>query len=266
MGIIINNLSHKYDKEKKSVDNITLELYDNKIYGIIGKSGSGKTTLLHLIDGLLKPITGKIIVNEYTDIKKIRKQIGFVFQFPEEQFFEENVLKEIEFSAKNFKIKNKKVDEVLKLVGLNESYLYKNLYELSNGEKRLIAIASILIYNPKIILLDEPTIGLDYKNKKKILKIINLLKNKYEKTVIIVSHDIDFIYKVCDDLLVLDKGKLIMYGDCDSVFKEKTLIDKYNIDIPKVIKFEELVKEKKNIKLMHSTSINDLIKEVYRNV
>lgn len=266
MGIVINNLSHKYNNKNNSINNITMELFDNKIYGIIGKSGSGKTTLLELIDGLLKPTTGKIIVNETNDIKKIRKQIGFVFQFPEEQFFEENVKKEVEFSAKNFKIKNKKVNEVLKLVGLSESYLHKNLYELSNGEKRLIAIASILIYNPKIILLDEPTIGLDYKNKKKILRIINLLKNKCNKTIIIVSHDIDFIYKICDDLIVIDKGSLIMYGDCDSVFKEKELIDKYKIDIPKVIKFEELVKIKKNIKLMHSTSVNDLIKEVYRNV
>lgn len=268
MGIVLKNVTHMYDEHKKikSINNISMELEDNKIYGIIGKSGSGKTTFLSLIDGIIKPTSGSILINDINDIKKIRKEVGFVFQFPEEQFFEVNVKKEIEFAIKNFKIsKNKSVD-ALKLVGLNDTYLNKSLNELSNGEARLVAIASILIYNPKIILFDEPTIGLDYKNKKKIIKLIKLLKNRYNKTILIVSHDVDLLYELSDYLIILDNGNLIMYGDAASVYKEESLIKKYKIETPKIIKFESLVKKKKGKKLMHSKTINDLIKEVYRNV
>ena len=265
MGIIINNLTHKYDN-KISINDLTIEMEDNKIYGLIGESGSGKTTLLELIDGLLKPISGEIIINDNTNIKDIRKDIGFIFQFPEEQFFENTVRKEIEYSLNNFKIKKDKVLDAINLVGLNKEILNKKTKELSNGEKRLVAIASVLVYNPKIILFDEPTIGLDNKNKSKLIWLIKQLKHTYNKTIIISSHDIDLLYDLCDDLIVLKDGKLIMYGDPVSVYKEEDILEKYNIDLPSILKFEKLVNKKKNIKLMHTTSINDLIKEIYRNV
>ena len=267
MGIVLNNVVHKYNQfnNVKSINNISLEIPDNKIVGIIGKSGSGKTTLLQLIDGLIKPTSGNILVDDIKNINKLRREIGFVFQLPEEQFFEVNVESEIGFALKNFKMSRNKINDSLKLVGFDESYLKRSLNTLSNGEKRIVAILSVLVYNPKIILFDEPTIGLDYKSKKKIIRLIKLLKNKYNKTIIIVSHDIDMLYEITDDIIILDKGILIMYGDKESVFKETNTIKKYDIDIPKIIKFELLAKEK-NIKLMHTTSINDLIKEVYRNV
>jgi len=265
MGIIINNLSHKYDN-KISINDLTIEMEDNKIYGLIGESGSGKTTLLELIDGLLKPSSGEIIINDTTNIKEIRKDIGFVFQFPEEQFFETTVKKEIEYSLNNFKIKKDKVLDAINLVGLNKEILNKKTKELSNGEKRLVAIASVLVYNPKIILFDEPTIGLDSNNKNKLIWLIKQLKNTYNKTIIISSHDIDLLYDLCDDLIVLNDGKLIMYGDPISIYKEEDILEKYNIDLPSILKFEKLVNKRKNIKLMHTTSINDLIKEIYRNV
>lgn len=269
MGIIIENLTHSYDGIKKSISNISLEMEDNKIYGILGKNGSGKTTLLELIDGLLKPTKGKILIDdiEVNQNKRIiRKEIGFIFQFPEEQFFLNTVKKELEYSLKNFNISKSKAVDALTLVGLSNEYLKKEIKELSNGEKRLIAIASVLVYNPRILMFDEPTIGLDYKNKKSLIKLIKMLKNTYDKTIIIVSHDTDLLYELCDDLIVLDNGVLIMYGDPDSIYKEDELINKYNIELPKIIKFEKTVKQAKNIKLMHTKSINDLIKEVYRNV
>ena len=142
----------------------------------------------------------------------------------------------------------------------------KKLNELSSGEARLVAIASVLVYNPKIILFDEPTIGLDCKNKKKLIKIIKKLKNEYGKTIIIVSHDIDLLYEISERIIAIGDCKIILYGDTDSVFSETKLIKKYDIPIPNIIKFENLVRTKKNIKLMHTKSINDLIKEVYRNV
>ena len=253
---------------KEIIKKLSLEIIDNDICGIIGKSGSGKTTFLELIDGLLKPTTGNILVNDI-DVSKntsaVRKEIGFVFQSPEEQFFEVNVKKEIEYALKNFKMSKNKASNALKLVGLDESYLNKSLNSLSNGEKRLVAIASILIYNPKIIMFDEPTIGLDYKNKKKIINLIRLLKNRYKKTIIIVSHDVDLLYELCDNIIILDNGKLILYGDPISVFKEDKLIKKYNIETPKIVTFSSLARDK-GIKLIDRKNINDLIKEVYRNV
>lgn len=265
MGIIINSLSHKYD-DKLSINDISIEMEDNKIYGLIGASGSGKTTLLELIDGLLTPLSGEIIINDNNKIKDIRKDIGFIFQFPEEQFFETTVKKEIEYSLNNFKIKKDKVIDAINLVGLNKDILSKKIKELSNGEKRLVAIASVLVYNPKIILFDEPTLGLDNKNKNKLIWLIKQLKHTYNKTIIISSHDIDLLYELCDDLILLHDGKLIMYGDPASIYKEDEILNKYNVDLPSILKFEKLVNKKKNIKLMHTTSINDLIKEIYRNV
>ena len=264
MGIVLDNLSFCYNK-KKVINNISLEIFDNNICGIIGKSGSGKTTLLELIDGLIK---GKVLINniDINKDKNIRKEIGFIFQFPEQQFFEKNVKKEIEFAAKNYGVKKEKVKDILKIIGIKEEILNKKTSDLSSGEKRMIAILSILIYNPSIIMFDEPTIGLDYKNKKKIIQLIKNLKNRYRKTIIIVSHDVDLLYELCDNLIVLSSGNLILYGDPYSVYSETKLINKYGIAIPKIFLFENYAKNKKNVKLMNCNNINDLIKEVYRNV
>lgn len=268
MAIEFKNVSFKYNDFDKNniIHNMNIELDDNKIYGLMGKSGSGKTTILELIDGLIKPTSGKILV-DYIDTtkKEIRKKVGFVFQFPEEQFFEDNVKKELEFALRNFKMSLNKAIEVLKIVGFDESILNKKLSELSSGEKRMIAILSVLVYNPKIILFDEPTIGLDNKNKKKLIKVIKKLKEN-GKTIIIASHDIDLLYELCDNLIVISTGKLILYGETESVVNEIKILNDYDIPIPNIIKFEKLVKDKKQIKLRHSKSINDLIKEVYRNV
>lgn len=270
MAVVLDKVTFSYNKNEKNktISNISLEIFDKNICGIIGKSGSGKTTLLELIDGLIKPNSGKVLIDniDINEDKKIRKEIGFVFQFPEQQFFEQTVKKEIEFSAKNYGIRKEKIKEVIKLVGLKEDILNKKLNNLSNGERRMIAIASILVYNPNIILFDEPTIGLDYKNKKRVIQLIKDLKNRFGKTIIIVSHDVDLLYKLCDKLMIINEGKLLLYADALNVYKEIDLIKKHNIPIPKIVLFENYARENKNIKLMNSKTVNDLIKEVYRNV
>lgn len=270
MVVVLDKVSFRYNKDikKKTISNISLEMFDKNIYGIIGKSGSGKTTLLELIDGLIKPDAGKVLIKD-VDINKdktIRKEIGFVFQFPEKQFFEQTVRKEIEFAAKNYSIKKEKAIDAIKLVGLKDDILNKKLNNLSNGERRMIAIASILIYNPSIIIFDEPTIGLDFKNKMKVIQLIKNLKNRFGKTIIIVSHDVDLLYELCDKLIILNDGKLLLYGDAISVYSEMEVINKYNIPVPKIVLFQNYAKNNKNVKLRHSKTINDLIKEVYRNV
>lgn len=259
MGIVLDNVCYKHNDGDYFFRNLSLEITYGKITGIVGKNGSGKTTFLEIIAGLKKIDSGKIS-------KYDRKNIGIIFQFPEEQFFEKKVKDEISFALNNFNLSSKRLKEVIKIVGLKEEVLSKNIDEISSGEKRLVAIASILVYNPKILLFDEPTVGLDYKNKKKIINLIKNLKNKYNKTIVVVSHEVDMLYELCDDLIVLSRGNIILYGDCLSVYNEIDLINKYDIPIPKVVLFTNYLRREKNIKLLPCKNVNDLIKEVYRNV
>ena len=266
MEIILNNVSykHNYYDNKNFFNNINLKIDSNTICGVIGKNGSGKSTLLELIGGINKPTSGSITFN-YRDISLCRRKVGLLYQFPERQFFCAKVKDEIAFACKNYNISISKVKEVIKIVGLKEDILNKNLNDLTSGEKRLVAIASILVYNPTVILFDEPTIGLDSKNKKKIINIIKNLKNRYGKTILIASHEIDLLYELCDNIIVLFNGDIVLYGDPYSVFDEEDIINSSGISIPKVLLFERLAKNK-NIKLLRTNNINDLIKEVYRNV
>ncbi len=282
MEITCNKVSYIYNEgltiSKKALNNINIKLEENKIYGIIGKSGSGKTTLLQLLDNLLIPSDGSILIGDYkinksTKIKKIkefRKNIGIVFQFPEEQFFETTIKKEVEFALKNFNHEKvffeQKIIKALKMVGLNEEYLEKNPFSLSNGEKRRVAIASVLVYNPNVLILDQPTAGLDLKNKRILIELLKKINKKYNKKIIIASHDIDMLYSLADDIIILEKGNVLVHGNKEEVFKNTKLLKTHNINIPKIIEFTNKVMDKKDIKLGNYNDIKDLIKAVYRNV
>ena len=152
------------------------------------------------------------------------------------------------------------------MVGLNDSYLKRDPLTLSNVEMRKVALASILIYNPKVLFLDEPTVGFDEENKKSFLKLIKRLKKRYHKTIIMVSHDIEFIHKFADEILVLDNGKLITQGDKYEVFKQEKRMKEIGLTVPKMIQFSNLVYEKKGKKIGYRDEINDLIKDIYRYV
>ena len=277
MEIKIIDLSYKYPNSKKLVlDNININFMAHKVNGIIGKSGSGKTTLLELIDGLINPTFGKIEIEDYIlnnktkDYKDVRANIGYMFQFPEYQFFNDTVKQEIQLNSKlyNYRISeiDKRTDDVLKMVGLAKDCLNKDPLLLSHGEARKVALASILIFNPKVIVLDEPTIGLDNKSKLEFIRLIRMLKNRYKKTIIIVTHDIEMLHKIVDNVIVLNDGKVVLQGDKYNVFKETRLLKTYGIISPKVILFSNKVLNKKNIKLGYRDEINDLIKDIFRNV
>ena len=280
MEVKFNNVYYVYNEKtplsKMVLGNINTIFKEEKITGIIGKSGSGKTTLIQLINALIIPTKGNVVVGKrivsktkkIKDINNLRYQIGLVFQMPEEQFFCQTVKEEIEFGMKYFKksVKNieKHISDALLMVELNDSYLNRNPFTLSSGEMRKVAIASVLAFNPKTIILDEPTIGLDNKSKNNLIKIIKLLKNRYKKTVIIVSNDTDFLLQVVDHVILLDKGRIIYEGNKYDVFKQD--LEKYKIKRPKIIEFEQLVLQKKNIKIGYRDDINDLMKDVYRYV
>ena len=266
MEIELKNVDFTYEKinyEKKEVlKNINMKFEAGKITSIIGKSGSGKTTLLELIDNIIVPTKGEIIIE---DVNKI----GFLFQFPEEQFFNQTVKKELEVILKLSDYKkniNKRIHDVLEMVNLSEDYLNKNPFNLSSGEKRKLALASVLILNPKIILLDEPTIGLDDKDKNEMIKLIRMLKNRYNKTIIIASHDMNFIHKITDYIYVLDNKKIIMEGDKYTIFKQEEKLNKIKIKVPNLISFSNKVLKIKKIKIGYRDDINDLIKDIYRYV
>jgi energy-coupling factor transport system ATP-binding protein len=282
MEIKFNNVSFSYNVksplEKEVLKDINIEIENGKITGLIGKSGSGKSTMVQLINALNFPTKGNLEVGTFIidskkrKIKKVndlRVNIGLIFQFPEEQFFNMTVFEEISFGMKYFKFKTadieKRVVNALKMVGLNKDYLYRNPFTLSSGEKRKIAIASILAYNPSIIILDEPTIGLDSISKKKLVELIRTLKNRYKKTIILVSHDVDLIHQISDKIIVLNDGKVVLDGNKYDVFKHEAELKKYGIKLPKAIEFSNLVYKKTGKKIGYRDDINDILKDVYRN-
>lgn len=282
MEIRYNNVGYTYNPKTKikkvALKNISTEIIEGKVTALIGRSGSGKTTMVEMIDALLFPTVGNLIVDtdkinkdaEIKNINKLRKKIGYIFQFPEEQFFNLTVKKEIEFGLKNFRYRtdelDKHISDALKMVGLDDTYLDRDPFKLSNGEKRKVAIASILAYNPKVIIFDEPTIGLDYDSKTNLIKIIRMLKTRYNKTIIIISHDVDFIHLISDHVILLDNGSIIASGDKYQILTDQSLLDIYHLPMPKVIEFSNKVFRSKGIKMGYRDDINDLLKDIYRYV
>ncbi|MDD2181114.1 MAG: energy-coupling factor ABC transporter ATP-binding protein [Bacilli bacterium] len=280
MDIKFNKVGYIYNEktplQKEILKDLNLEIKKNQINAIIGKSGSGKTTIIEMINALIIPTSGSILIDncfiekqsKIVNISVLRFNVGLIFEFPEEQFFNSTVEKEIEFGLKTFNYKtdeiSKRVSNALKMVGLNESYLSRNPHTLSNGEKRKVAIASILVFNPKVIIFDEPTIGLDSNSKNNLMRLIKMLKNKYNKTIIIVTQDVDFLHKFTDYIFVLSDKKVILEGNKYQVFSETELLSKHGIGVPKTIEFSSKVFQIKDIKMGYRDEINDLIKDIYR--
>ena len=233
--------------------------------------------MLELIDALILPNSGSIQVGNFVitnqrikNINELRFQVGLVFQFPEEQFFSNTVKEELEMSLKFYQYKINQIEQrtldALKMVGLNETYLNKKIIELSQGEKRKVALASILIINPKVLILDEPTIGLDPESKNSIIKLLRILKNRFHKTILIVSHDTDFLLPIVDEVVVLYNKQVVMQGDKYDVFKQVKKLRQYGIKAPQMMIFSDKVLQKKNIRIGYRDEIKDLMKDIYRHV
>lgn len=276
MEVRFNNVNFYYDKKskKKILDSINLKIKANTVIGITGKSGSGKTTLLELINALSLPTSGKITIGDMVINKKkefdkdqLRKLVGYVVQDAETQLFNKTVEEELCYSCRFLKkiVDRQKLLTVLDMVGLDESYLVKNPLLLSHGEKRKVAIASTLILDSDIIMLDEPTNGLDGKSIKSIERLIKYLKS-VGKIVIVVSRDVEFLHKVSDDIVIMHEGKIVLQGNKYNVFKNIQILKQYEIPVPKIIEFSTLVLNKKNIKIGYRDEINDLLKDIYRYV
>lgn len=250
MSIIIKDLSHIYNKgtpfEAVALDNINLSIDTKEFIGIIGHTGSGKSTLIQQLNGLLKPTGGTIIVNDIeitnpqTSLIAVRKKVGLVFQYPEYQLFEETVEKDIAFGPEKLGISDEEVKERVReamlAVGLDpETIGAKSPFELSGGQKRRVAIAGVIAMNPDILILDEPTAGLDPHGRDEILDKIKNIHDTTGTTIILVSHSMEDVSRLADRLIVMNKGKIELSGTPKEVFRhEQTLVD-IGLGVPKVV-------------------------------
>ncbi len=276
MEIKLEDVSYRYHGEKKNcLNHINMKINHGEIVAILGKSGSGKTTLIELLASLRTPSEGVITVGNYiisNDITPNKNEfnfdVGVVSQFPEEQFLKKTVRKELEMEMKFFNYRldqvEKRMKDALLMVGLEEKYLDISSSKLSYGEKRKLALASILVFNPKVLILDDPMIGLNQSDKNKMIHLLTMLKKRYHKTIIIATHDTEFIHKLVDYIYVLDDGKIVLEGDKYSVFQNEKLLQKCHIQLPKTIAFSQAVYHRRNIKIGYRDDINDLIKDIYR--
>jgi len=256
MKIEFNNVSYTYNKKVDALKNVNLCLENNEIIFILGHTGSGKSTLIQHMNGLLFPSSGevKIKIGESTyivnakekKIKELRKNIGMVFQFPESQLFESDVLKDVMFGPKNFGYSEEEAlilsKESLSLVGLDKSFYEKSPFDLSGGEKRKVAIAGVLASKPKILVLDEPTSSLDNKSTREFFMLLNQLKDE-GNMIVVVSHDVNLCYEYADRVIILDDGRVTYFGDYKNAFLDKALLESARIEMPFVLK----IKEKLNI-------------------
>lgn len=278
MEVIFRNVNFSYNhdtkKEKQALKNVNLCLESNLIHGVIGPIGSGKSTLLELMNGITKPTTGEIAVGKYDlhkknfNFNKFRYDVGLVYQFPEKQFFCNTVGEEVAFSEKLFEPKNKniknKVIKVLKMVGLDETYMNRSPFSLNGGEKRRVAIASVLISNPKLLIMDEPTIGLDNNSKKRLMKLLCTLKTKFSKTIVIVTHDVDMLYEIVDNVVVLNKGEVVKDGNKITVFSDVEFLDKNKTPVPNVVRVEKSIYDKTGIDLGYQPNMNSLVRSIVK--
>lgn len=248
MSIILNHVSYVYNPgtpmESRALDDINLVINEGEFIGLIGHTGSGKSTLVQHLNGLYKPSSGEIYYNgkdisdpEFSR-KQLRSEVGLVFQYPEHQLFDVDVFSDVCFGPKNLGLSKKEYElrayNALKQVGIEDEYFYQSPFDLSGGQKRRVAIAGVLAMEPKILVLDEPTAGLDPKGRDEILDRLSLIREETGCTIVLVSHSMEDVANYADRLVVMNKGKII-YNDVPSeVFKNYKELEEMGLSAPQV--------------------------------
>jgi len=246
--LCVENLTHIYGvgspDNKVAIKNLSFSLEKGETLGIIGHTGSGKSTLVNHLNGLIKPTSGRVVLNgediwkNPKEIKQIRGKVGLVFQYPEYQLFEETVFKDIAFGPSNLGVSEEElvttVNEIANLMHISEDLLSKSPFDLSGGQKRRVAIAGVLAMRPELLVLDEPTAGLDPVGRETIFKAISDYKQKYNATVIIVSHSMEDIAAISDKVLVMNKGEIAMFSDTRDIFSRSQELKSLGLGVPVV--------------------------------
>ena len=282
MSIVVKNLSFTYGikspYEKKAISNINLEINDGDFLGIVGHTGSGKSTFIQHLNGLIKVQEGEIEVFDIKltnakkpkpDLRALRANVGMVFQYPEYQLFEDTVYKDVAFGPKNQGLSEEiiaeRVKEAIELVGLNfEDVKDRAPFELSGGQKRRVAIAGIIAMKPKVLILDEPTAGLDPSGKEQILELITHLKSHCSPTIIVISHDIDEITRFASRLVVFNKAEIAFDMPMKDLFKHQQELVEMGLDIPLAVKIANDLREKGIAVSEDVVTVTDLLKEIER--
>lgn len=260
MAITFKSLSYIYDEgmpyAHHALKDINLNIEEGKITAIIGKTGSGKSTLVEHLNALLVPSSGSLEIEDTIilpgkknkGLKALRKKVGLVFQFSEYQLFEETILKDVAFGPKNYGASEQeaiaKAKLALKMVGIDESYYETSPFDLSGGQKRRIAIAGILALEPKIIVLDEPTTGLDPKGSQEMIDLFVKLNKKAGITVILVTHDNEIVYNYADNTVLMADGEVKYSGNTLELFNDKEKVKKFNILEPKILSVKNALNDK----------------------
>lgn len=251
--IKVQNLCHTYmpgtSFERKALRDISLTINAGDRFGIIGQTGSGKTTLVQHLNGILKPDSGTLEVDglkaEGKELKELRRKVGLIFQYPEHQLFEETVYKDITFGLSRMKLNEdeikKRVFHAISLLGISPELLDKSPFELSGGQKRRVAIAGVLVMEPRVLVLDEPTAGLDPQGSAEVFKILANLNEKEGTTIIIISHNMEEVAAFCNRVAVMSDGSIVMCDTTENIFRREEELKKYGLDIPQVTRlFREL--------------------------
>ena len=282
MPIKFKALSYIYNKDMpyahKALDHIDLNIRENVVTAVIGETGSGKSTLVEHLNALLLPSEGSLEILDHEIkanekqrfLKPLRKDVGLVFQFSEYQLFEETVIKDVAFGPINFGFPPqealKRAADALKLVGVDEDHFEVSPLELSGGQKRRVAIAGIIACDPKVIVLDEPTAGLDPQGAKEIIELFIDLNKKQGKTLIIVSHDNEMVYNYCDDTVVLSKGKLVYHGPTDELFADKEKLKEFNMLEPQIVSFRNELIDKGFRLSKEARTLDKIAEEIAKQV
>lgn len=271
MQISLKNVSYTYNYKtpyaREVLKDINLNVEEGSYTVIIGKTGSGKSTLIEHINGLLLPTHGEVLVNNVLitnpkskkekrelakKLKVLRQDVAVLFQFSEQQLFETSVLKDIIFAPLNYGISEEraisKAKELIKLVGLDESYFDKSPFELSGGEMRKVALCGVLALEPKVLILDEPTVALDYKSREEIMTMVKKLKDELNMTIVLISHNMNYVLEYADKVFVLKNGKINFEGTVEELFADEKLLKENSLEQPELLKFYNKLQEN-NIKL-----------------
>lgn len=259
MGITLKNVSYTYQAgtpfEGPALFDVNLEVKTGSYNALIGHTGSGKSTILQLLNGLLTPSSGSVLVDDIEitaasinkDIKQVRKKVGLVFQFAESQVFAETVLEDVAFGPQNFGVSKEEAERVarekLLLVGISEDLFVRSPFELSGGQMRRVAIAGILAMEPEVLVLDEPTAGLDPLGRKELMELFSYLHND-GMTIVLVTHLMDDVANFADTVYVMEKGRLIRSGNPKDIFQDVDFMENIQLGVPKITKFAQNMVQK----------------------
>lgn len=260
MQISLKNISYTYNYKtpyaREVLKDINLKIDEGSYTVIVGKTGSGKSTLIEHINGLLLPTKGEVAVDNILitnpqskkerrelakKLKILRQDVAVLFQFSEQQLFETSVLKDIIFAPLNYGVAEEeailKAKELVKLVGLDESYLDKSPFELSGGEMRKVALCGVLALEPKVLILDEPTVALDYQSREEIMAMVKRLKEEFDMTIVLVTHNMDYVLEYADKVFVLKNGEISFEGKVEDLFLNEQVLKENSLELPEVLKF-----------------------------